>query len=168
MESALLFVHTAELVPRAREAANRLLAHRRRTLPSMGGEVLGTCVPERLDEGLVAPSAEGVRASSAGVAFRECVALAGIRSLCWFDLAERVGLSRTDRRRILLDAPEPDEELFPFLAGTPAEAQEDVSAVLRRLEGRDPALEIGRESFVDHREGGVVRLAETATRDRER
>jgi len=169
MESALLFIRSTEYVPRALEAANTLLARRRRT-SSVRGEVLGICVDERLDGGLVASSAECPFTAVDGAAFRESVALAGIWSLCWFELAHSVSLSGTDRRRILLDTPELNDYREPgkpanrclFLAvWTPAEARQDVSGSLHSLKAQYPALEIGSESFVDQPESGVVRLAAT-------
>ena len=177
MESALLFVRRTGDVPRAREAANMLLACRRRTRPSTGGEVLGICVGERLDGELVAPRGERPHARSLGVALRESVALAGVWSLCWFELPHLVSLSGADRRRTLLDALELDEDRDPgnpdkrclFLAvWTPAEARHDVRGGLRGLVGRYPALEIGSEGFVDWPERGVVSLAAASARDNAR
>lgn len=173
----MLFVRSIEHLPRAREAANMLLTRRRRNRPSTGGEVLGIFVREQVDEGLVAPGNECPRVDGSGFAFRESAALAGIWSLCWFELPRSVGLSGSDRRRILLDALELHENGYSarperhglFLAvWSPAEAQADVNAVLRGLVDRYPALEIGRESFVDHPEGGVVSVAEATQSDNAR
>ncbi len=175
-KSALLFVRSTEHVPRAREVVNMLLAAGRRDLPSTGGEVLGICVHEHLDEGLFAPSEDWLT-TSVGVALRESVALAGIWSLCWFVLPRTVGPLGDERRRLILDTLDLDAAFDPkrsskcrllFAVWTPEEALQDVSGGLRGLQRLYPAWEIGRESFVDQPEGGVVSMVGPTTLDNAR
>ena len=155
--AGLLFVRSVGELSHAVRAVNELLS--RRLAPSwLDPEVLGVFVGRDLDSRLRVPESRSARPCCVCVTLRESVALAGIWSLCWFDLGSAaVGPRAADRRQKLLDdlvasgpggRTEPGEPRIFLPAFTPAEAQAEVDVLLEELRARYPSLAIGSDCLL--------------------
>jgi len=164
--SMLFLIRSADDVRSAAEAANELLAYRRRHFPEPRevDEVLGIWVRSELDADLPAWLwlGEGVPASSlaeAPVGIRESISLSGLWSLSWIDGAflKDAKTARERRNRILdglvKDSATQPRAFSPVFDAT--ETSEGVEAMLQELRAKHPDL-ISTTWFIDEWEQGLM------------
>lgn len=173
VRGALLFVRSADDLLRAVKDVNQLLAHRR-TRGSVGDEVLGIVARKRGSSPPLVRAFVGACLADASVEVSESVGLAGIWSLCWFDLTSVRGRQPHDRRKRLLNAllagraggqefPAEGRVFLPVL--TPEESHQEVDVLRDDLRSLYPSLMISADCFVhDAASGGIAALGAGAPR----
>lgn len=172
---AVLFVRSGVDLARVVWSVNTLLSIRRRAR-STPLDLVGIVVDPSFEANLVQLSRCGARASGGEVILRESVGIAGIWSLCRFDVRSCEGPRCThDRRRDVVarllrsgrsnaDETVPRRVLLPVFSLT--EACGPVDLAVEDLQRRLPTLEVGSECFaVDPQRGGIVRLSAPIARD---